>query len=250
MKIQLISFRKNAKSNVKLDLTIKIFNESTCDLLLFPGHTVDTVSDLEKLSLKLNNKKTTAFLELKELGSRGITNWSFKIEGNKLINCHSHQLFATSSEIKNNPFLGEILFNEIKNNRLHKVKSKKICLLQCGELNILTNIQNNNNKVIFRTKQKDLLNDYVGLFNSFDIILNPLHTPMGNQGKMHKRRVYLSRNHGAYFSTANVEKTENSFEESFRSLKSLQYAYLNGKEINNVLKEAITPDYLSREFSI
>lgn len=48
---------------------------------------------------------------------------------------------------------------------------------------------------------------------------------MGNQGKMRKRREYFSNNNRAYFSTANFND-ENSINN-----KSIQYACINGKEL-------------------
>lgn len=249
MKIQLVSFRENANSKVKFDLTLKLFNESDAELILFPGHTIDKASELEKLATKLNNKKTTAFLELTELGNRGIKNWAFKIENNKLINCYTHQLFASSDEVKDNPYLVETLYNEIKNNRIHKVKSKKICLLLCGELNMLTNLQTERNKVMYRTDSAALAKGFKTMFKNVDVVLNPMHSPMGNQGKMHKRRIFLSTRDRAYFSTANLDKKGKSYEESFRTTKALQYGYYNGKPIEP-MNEIATADYIMREFEI
>lgn len=251
MIVQLVSYRNKCTSKRKVELTRQLFNESEADLLLFPGHTIDTATELERVASKLNNKKTTAFLELKELGGRGLTNWSFKIEANQLLNCHTHQLFASSSEVNSSPFLIESLFNEIKNNRIHSVKSRKVCLLVCGELNVLTNLQKHKikNKVAFRTENTQVKKKFSDLFGSVDVFLNPLHTPMGNQGKMHKRRVFLSSHGRAYFSTANLFAKGSSYEESFKSMKALQYAYADGHDLES-RNEVVTSEYILREFKV
>lgn len=250
MIIQLVSFRQNALSKMKRNLTIQLFNESSSDIILFPGHTIDTVPDLEILSSNLKNKNTTAFLELKDAGARDVTNWSFKIENNKLLNTHSSQQFATSDEVNGNNFVVENLLHEIKNNRLHIVNKLKVCLLICGELNILTNFQSENNRVDIRTDKKELHTEFKKIFNSVDIFLNPLHSPMGNQGKMSKRRIFLSKNSRSYFSTANLDRKGVSYEISFTNSKALQYALFNGREISETKSENVTPDFISREFEI
>ncbi|RYY47083.1 MAG: hypothetical protein EOO06_13200 [Chitinophagaceae bacterium] len=230
MKVELISYTSDLDSALKLKLTKQLFNQSEADIILFPGHTIDTVKDLKHLSNSLeNNHRTVAFLELKEIGARGMTNWSFKIENNALINCNSNQQFVTSKDIEGNEQLAANLLHAINTSRLHKVKGKRVCYLICGEMNILTNIQGQDNKVVIRS---DIYKkEFDEIFRSADIILNPLHTPMGNQGKMHKRRVYFSKKQGAYFSTANLEYKKQYAEEYFKRSKSLQYAYYNGKPL-------------------
>ena len=249
MKIQLISYPSNLRSELKRDLTLDLFNNCNGDLILFPGHTLDSVGDLEKIKGLFNNKKkTTAFLEVKEIGARNITNWSFKIKNNRLINCHTHQLFATSNEINNNNLLAESLIHEIKNERLHTVKGKQICLLICGELNILKNLQNDRkerNRVEYRASDNFLINEYKQLFRTIDIFLNPIHTPMGNQGKMAKRREFLSQHKRTYFSTSNIirRKVLNDIP------KSLFYGNFDGKELT-CLRPTIAKNFISCEYEV
>jgi len=249
MKVELISYRNNLKSTNKRDLTISLINKSNSDLLLFSGHTIDNATELLLIKNKISNKESIAFLELKEIGARNITNWSFKIENGRIHNCSTHQLFATSKEISNNSFVAENLYNEILSKRIHHFKNKKICLLVCGELNILTNLQSKSNKVEFRVNDKELRRKYEELFNDVDIFLNPIHTPMGNQGKMLMRRKFLSKNNRAYFSTANLDKPVKEAAISFKNSKSLQYAYFNGKEIDYISSDN-TKDYLLRAYDI
>ena len=249
MNVELISYRRNVASKAKRDLTIKLINKSKADLMLFAGHTISESSDLLYLRNRIENKKSSIFLELENIGARDIDNWCFKIEKGSLINCSTHQLFSTSKEISGNEFCAENLYNEIKFKRIHKVKGKKICTLICGELNILTNLQSKSNKVEFRVEDKELRRRYEELFNDVDIFLNPIHTPMGNQGKMFMRRKFLSINNRAYFSTANLNKPAKEANLSFKNSQALQYAYFNGKEIDCISSDN-TNDYLLKEYNI
>lgn len=248
MKVELVSYRSEASSSLKLALTKKLFNQSRSDMILFAGHTIDSIKDLNNLSQNLqNNYGTTAFLELKEIFKSVMTNWAFKIENNQLVNSNSNQQFASSAQINNNEYLAANLLEALRKSRLHVVKKKKICFLICGEINIVTNIQNRNNKVVIRTKEWE--KDFENIFDETSIILNPLHTPMGNQGKMAKRREYFSKNGKAYFSTANLEYKRVYAKEYFSKSKSLQYAYFNGKSIS-AISENITSDFVSRVYEI
>ena len=243
MYIDQISYRKNLSSKSKRDFTLSLINNSDADLLLFPGHTVTDSADLAYISEHLENDKTTVFLELKNIGARKITNWSFKIEKGDLINCSTHQLFSSSKEIANNLFCAENLLNEIKLKRIHKVKNKKICLLICGELNILTNIQSQNNRVEIRFDSDDIKKKYADTFSDIDVFINPIHTPMGNQGKMSKRREFLSDNGRAYFSTANLSKPAGEAADAFIKSKAVQYAYYDGHDIEHLFCES-NKDYM------
>lgn len=249
MNIELISYRGNIKSDKKNDLTVSLINNSEADILLFPGHTVNNLKDIGFVASKIKNKNSTAFLELKEIGARKVTNWSFVLEKGNLINCSSHQLFSTSEEINSSDYCAENLLYELKYKRIHVINGKKVCLLICGELNILMNIQSQENKVAIRTNSNKMKNEFIKLFKGIDIFLNPIHTPMGNQGKMKKRRIYLSSNNRAYFSTSNLVKSVGEADHSFKTMKALQYAYRNGKEINCIYSEN-TDDFLIRKYEI
>ena len=79
--------------------------------------------------------------------------------------------------------------------------------------------------MVFRFEDDtELSGRFASILDNTQIVLNPIHYPMGNQGKMKKRREYYSNNNRAYFSTANF-----SDEESINN-KSLQYACINGIE--------------------
>ena len=96
----------------------------------------------------------------------------------------------------------------------------------------MRNIQSKDNKVLFRFANNQKLNDrFDKLLSKVDIILNPIHSPMGNQGKMHKRRLFLSKEGKYYFSTSNTKNNSDNL-----SLKSLQYAYKDGEELIEIEK--------------
>ena len=74
MKIQTISYRADITNSDKLKSTIELINNSKSDLLLFSGHTIGSIKDIEKLRSKIENKKTEAYLELEDIGSEKINN--------------------------------------------------------------------------------------------------------------------------------------------------------------------------------
>lgn len=252
MKIELASFYKGIKPDIQRKITTEIFNTSTADLILFAGHTILNIKDLEWLSNQVENKKTTCFLELKNFGVREATNWLFKIENGKLINCNTNQIFATSKDINDNIYCAEKLIHELKTTRKYSINGKNLLILMCGELNILKNIQSQGNTVQFRIKNPSLQKEFRTLLEDAHIILNPLHTPMGNQGKMEKRRVYLSKSKRYYFSTANLEASStNKFREKEFQRKKLHYGFYDGKEISiEEIPYRTTPNFIIREFSI
>jgi hypothetical protein len=243
--IEIISFKSNLTDKVRLNLTLKIINESTSDLLLFSGHTLDFVNDIESLREQIKNTKTEVILELKDINSDMLRNCLYRISKGKLFSLNTNQIFATSGQIENNYELGRRLFYEFESHRTLLINGMKILILQCGELNILKNYQNDNNRVEFRLSDDSLLNDiFENIIRTTDIFLNPIHTPMGNQGKMHKRREFLSQNEKYYFSTSNTK--ENSVD---LSLESLQYAYHNGLPIEPIEVKQMT-NSISRIFEI
>lgn len=243
MNIQLASFNYNLSSSEKRIAFLEIFNHAKSDFVLFAGHTFDSINDLDKISAKLANKHVIAFLEVKDFGARNLTNWLFRIEKNKILNCHTHQIFTDSVEINKNSYCAEQLLHELLTNRSFTVNDKKICLLICGEINILKNVQSDDNRVEFRINDKTLKKTFSAICQATDIFINPLHSPMGNQGKMHKRREFLSSKCKAYFSTANMDN------KGELETRKLHYAYVDGNEIvGNIVK--LTSNYIVREYHI
>lgn len=226
MKIQAVVYQESISWRIQDDLNTQLFNNTDADIILFPGWSFKDTNHLINFQNFLTNKKTLGFFELQRLDSRNLTNALFSIQKGEM-KFISFQLFSTSSEISNNPILGQMFVDQFDVSRSFKVKNKVLRVIQCGELNILRNEQANGNRVKFRFEDNQLENKFFNTLKDTSIILNPLHTPMGNQGKMHSRRKFLSSNKRVYVSTSNV-KTNSELEKS----KSAHYAYFDGHEMS------------------
>jgi len=245
MKIEIVSYRYALADKDRLNLTKDIINTSISDLLLFSGHTIGDVKDIEVLKTLIENTRIEVILELKDIKSDMIKNCLYHVTKGKLKSLNTNQIFTESSEIEGNYELAARLLHEFETNRIIKIKGISILIVQCGEINILKNIQNENNRVEFRLPDERSLNDrFTNLMKKTNIILNPIHTPMGNQGKLQKRREYFSKNKRYYFSASNTKECSNNLE-----LKSLQYAYFNGKMLTEIDKH-ISDDSIRRIYEI
>lgn len=255
MTIELISFRFNLNEMKRLELMINIVNQSQSDLILFCGHTLKNQYDLEVLADCIKNKTSFVLFEMKRVKDSDfldLRNCLYTIENGCIRNLFTNQFFSTKAEIEKNESLCERFINELKTRRHLNVKGKNCLVLQCGEINIIKSIQKEGNRPIFRHDQrKDLEEQFYSLIDNSDIILNPIHTPMGNQGKMEKRREFLSKEKRYYFSVSQNGKRvrrENEFEISINS-SSLQYSFYDGKPIKASVSE-FTKDYQKKIFII
>lgn len=241
MKIEITSYRFGLSDKVRLHLTIELINKSTSDLILFSGHTIGFVNDIEKLKALIVNNRSEAILELQNINSDKIGNCLYQLTKGKLKSLNTNQIFTQSSEIEGNYELADRLLHEFETNRIINIKGSSILIIQCGEINILKNIQSEENRVEFRLLDDLSLNNrFNKILKGTNIILNPIHTPMGNQGKMQKRREYLSKDKRYYFSACNTKVDSNNLEH-----KSIQYAYFNGELFPEIDKQ-ITENSISR----
>lgn len=209
----------------------KLFNESKADIILFPGWTFKDPDHVSDFKQSITNKKTLGIFDLKDIRSRGLSNALFAVYKGEL-KFISFQLFTSSAEISDNPLLGQLFLNEFRDNRLFNIKGKRVRIIHCGELSILRNEQNNRirNKVKFRFSNRIMERQFLETLNDTSLILNPQHSPLGNQGKMSKRRTFLSSNNRGYVSVSNVDLIA-----ELDSQKSAHYAYFNGKELDRNL---------------
>lgn len=245
MEIQLTSYVYGLSDKVRLEVTKEVINNSTADLLLFSGHTIGFVNEIEKLKSSIKNFQTEVIFELENINSNKINNCLYHIKNGLVKSLYTNQIFTESNEIENNPELADRLLNEFETKRKLNINGFSVLIIQCGEINILKNIQSEENKVVFRLSQDNQLNEkFARIINGTDIFLNPIHSPMGNQGKMQKRREFLSKNKKFYFSFSNTKENTDNLE-----LKSLQYAFYNKKELIEVEK-IITDEYISRIYNI
>lgn len=228
MVIQLVSYKSTLRVNSRLKHTANIINSSKGDLILFSGHTLASHLDIFELNSLIENKTTTAILEVKENAIsllNPVCNSLFLLKDGVVKDLYTHQLFTDSATINAYPELCDHLLLELETRRSFEAANRNIIVLQCGENGILRNKQSEGNKAVFRFEDdKELSQRFATILDNTHIILNPIHSPMGNQGKMKKRREYYSNNNRAYFSTANF-----SDDESINN-KSLQYACINGIE--------------------
>ena len=249
MVIQLVSYKTTLRADSRLQHTAEIINSSKADLILFAGHTLASHRDVDELNTLLDNNRTTAVIEVKKdtkSKSLPVYHSLFLLQNGVAKDIYTHQLFTDSKTIKAYPELGEHLMLELETRRNFSTANCNVSVIQCGENNILRNIQSEENRAVFRFEDDAILNKrFADFLNNTDIILNPMHSPMGNQGKMRKRREFFSDNNRAYFSTANFEDEESIYN------KSVQYACINGKEQEPMNVEVGKRDsYIARTFVI
>lgn len=241
MKIQIVSYIYGLSDEIRLDLTTEIINNSHADLLLFSGNTIGSENDIKHLQSTITNNMIEVIFELRAEDSSNSGNRIFHIKDGKIHDLNTHQLFAQSSDIENDNEFTDKFIHELEEKRRIKIKGYSVLIIQCGEINILKNIQSENNRVEFRLRQnKELNNRFIKLLSDSDIILNPIHTPMGNQGKLKKRREFLTQNNKYYFSASNTNEVPNKL-----SLKSLQYAYYNKTALEEI-DSIVEKNYISR----
>ena len=249
MIVQLVSYKSTLRADSRLQHTAEIINSSKADLILFAGHTLASHRDVDELNTLLDNNRTTAVIEVKKdtkSKSLPVYHSLFLLQNGVAKDIYTHQLFTDSKTIKAYPELGEHLMLELETRRNFSAANRNVSIIQCGENNILRNIQSEGNRAVFRFEDDAILNKrFADFLNNTDIILNPMHSPMGNQPKMRKRREFFSSNNRAYFSTANYVNEEAIYN------KSVQYACINGKEQEPMDVEVGKRDsYIVRTFVI
>ncbi|MTK52397.1 hypothetical protein [Paludibacter sp.] len=230
MTIEIVSYYHGLSDALRLNLTSNIINSSKSDLLLFSGHTIGFVNDIEVLKDLITNKTIEVVFELENINTDKIRNCLYRITKGQLINLYTNQILTQSSDIEGNYQLADRLLHEFETNRTFSINGISVLIIQCGEINILKNIQSEDNRVEFRlSDDKSLLERFNDILSKTKIILNPIHTPMGNQGKMLKRREFLSQNKRYYFSSCNTKENSHNID-----IKSLQYAFFNSTLLTNV----------------
>ena len=249
MIVQLVSYKSTLRADSRLRHTAEIINSSKADLILFAGYTLASHKDVGELNKLVGNDKTIAVIEVTENAVSVLNparNSLFLLRNGVVKDIYTHQLFRDSKTIKAYPELGEHLMLELETRRNFSTANRNVAIIQCGENNILRNIQSEGNRAVFRFESDTILNQrFADFLNNTDIILNPMHSPMGNQGKMRKRREFFSDNNRAYFSTANFEDEESIYN------KSVQYVCINGKEQEPMNVEVGKRDsYIVRTFVI
>lgn len=244
--LELVSLRSSLKSQKRHSIFVDTVNRSQSDLIVFCGHSIMREDEVYSLEQEITNKKIACVFEIKEINESKFVKLKhglFLIKQGKIKNLFTNQLFYSHEEIDDNEILCERFIQELENRRFLVINNKSILILQCGELNILRNLQSRDNQPIFRIPQReDLQMRFEKTLKKTNIVLNPIHTPLGNQGKMHKRREFLSSENRYYFSASqNGERKMDA--------AGLQYAYHNGTKLCENKKE-VTHDYQIRYYEI
>lgn len=251
--IDMVSFPsyKDRKHLVeKTGQVIDISNDSVSDILIFPGYTLFSENELILFRKNCTNTHSLIFLEVCD-GNTNHQNRKFLLYQNgKIIKDNLIQQFVKSSEVEKNPNLIDEYVDILEKDRIHHFKGSNILLVICGEINFLKNIQNENNRVVIRTNNASVRKRYKELVSNTCVFINPQHTPLGNQGKLKKRREYLSKKGRIYCSTTNLKTgilTQN-YPKSFKGT-SLQYLVKDGKPIEGEILN-LDQKYLLKRYSV
>jgi len=237
MKIGLVSFTINSNDTNTAEnhanFFLKFVNSyDYLNIIVFSGWTI-LKQDIKEIKKDIINKNSLVLFEVRD----DIYNGEEMHKGYYFQNGILHdrnivQIFSKSSEVNGNKNLVIKLLEQIKSKRIIEHKGRNICWLICGEINILKNIQKQRNKVLFRFENDSILKEkFDDLYKEINIFVNPTHTIMGNQGKLARRREYLSKDNKIFCSVSNADKRL----KQKISYKSIQYCYKNEKTIDGEL---------------
>ena len=213
LKIGLLSFsvdkdhpeRTRGNEHVVLDI---LRSNPDLDLLVGAGWTVFSEDELATILDKNPNPHTVAILETWKGDGGGFEHRGHAIQGSEVLVGRTPQIFATSSEVNGHPELMSALLDEIEAQRQLCVGGKTVTWLICGEINVLANAQLDGNRPDFRfTNDAGLSARWRRIFEGTDIFVDPTHTVMGNQGKLKRRREFLSAGSRIFCSVSNVDVT-------------------------------------------
>ena len=122
MNIEIVSYVNSLSNAARLHLTAEIINHSISDVILFSGHTIGFVNDIEQLKTLIKNKRSEVILELEDINSEKINNCLYKISKGVLYSLNTNQIFTKSGEIEGNYELANRLLYEFETKRTIKIK--------------------------------------------------------------------------------------------------------------------------------
>lgn len=227
---------------------VKVANQLQSDIILFPGHSLKDIDDAIEVASQLKKNHPLIILELEEFSNTTlrIQNAIFSIKDRKLVNHYTGQLFSSRDDIKGQEVLMAKFFDEIPR-RSFNYGGKRFLIVQCGENSFLENRQADSNKAYFSFENIEGLNErFESMMNGYDVLLNPIHTIQGNQGKMSRRREYLSKDGRYYLGTCSLNKKSKG---NLRH-KCLQYALHSGNELQPVDEYSDNKHYIARTFEL
>lgn len=241
MTIEMVSFPILWVPMFQLEKTkyvIETTNNSKSDLLIFPGFTLYSEQELQKFMKKVRNTKSLIYMEVGDGTPNPSNRYSLMYQNGEILKSCTTQQFTTSGEVDKNPNLINEYVEILEKERMFNLNGKTITLIICGEINFLKNIQSDENRVEIRTDNPTIMKKYDDIISRTDIFINPQHTPMGNQGKLKKRREFLSQNNKIYCSTTNVDgniPTE-QIPDKLNGV-SIQYCIQNGNPVEGEIDD-------------
>jgi hypothetical protein len=252
LKIGLVSMQIDSKDPSSFadhaDLFLEIVNaHRELDIIVFPGWTLLDKDQLAFVEKRIKNNNSLVIFEVKkDVGKEKSRHKGSFFKDGSLHDRDIFQMFGESKDIDGNKELMTSYLDEIRSKRIIEYKGRKICLLICGEINVLRNVQKNNNKVEFRLSEDgDLSRAFHQICEDIDIFVNPTHTIMGNQGKLARRREFLSR-HKVFCSVSNADtSTDQTLDR-----KSIQYLYKNGQAVNGRPLEEGDKRFVLKEYDV
>lgn len=198
------------------------------DLLVTSGWTLNSGGQLTALRSNSRNDHTVVVLETWKDDRGALNHGGYALRGKTTLVDRTPQVFATSAQVNKSPELLTRLMDEVESPRRFDVAGWRATWLICGEINVLANAQSDGNRVDVRhAEYAGLRTRWQRILDETDIFVNPTHTVMGNQGKLLKRREYLSAGGRVFCSASNVDAAERSADEVRRLLgaKSVQYLF-------------------------
>jgi hypothetical protein len=254
MKIDLVSFALHNDPYSVLERTdhaVEIINKSSADIILFPGYTLYSPKEMKKLLNAWKNSQAMVLFEVGDNTPRYHDRFYTIVKNGIKLKDNSSQQFVDSGEVNTNKQLMSHFITVLNKERQFDLLNNHILLLICGELNFLKNEQGKGNKVSIRTDDPDLNMDYLSLIKKTNVFLNPQHTPMGNQGKLKKRREYLSSNNKCYCSTTNLVTEKVNIDDIPGKFKKniLQYCYFDGMPVAGKIID-VNESYLHKQYLI
>lgn len=273
MTVELIGYAAKLSAQCKKRIFIDAINNSTADLILFPGSSLSSLQDFWSATTSITNKHSVVVFEVSDIDKvieaksskrkdntpcKGTNEGYFAdfSQGQVCLSKPSHQCFSTGFELarcKN--VVMPLFWNEISTVRQFQIKGKRVTLLMCGETAIVASPKGNPGTPGFRFPNNNTwTQNFIAMLKGTDIFVNMIHTRQGRQGIMHQRRAVLSNGAGHYyFSTASLENLNPLGNPGSNLMsKSLQYAYEDSKDITSqARKTSITKgSYISRVFVI
>ena len=263
MKIELVSYSKNVNACTKCSIMKKVIINSTSDIILFPGSSIDSEKEFYSIVQACSNCNVKIVFEISDLKkiieskkNKQLSNsYSGKGYFIDMSNCPTNlpkefrQRFSTGSELQQNQNLFVDFYEEWESGlRTFVSGGKRFTILMCGETAMLRCRRNGGklSSAEFRFKDSSLQEKYQKILDGTDVFLNMIHTNQGEQGVMKRKRNIFSADGKYYFSTA----TYNGLS-GFSKSKSLQYAVYNGGSISPIECETKkTDEYISKVFEI